>query len=162
MNNFISMEFTVNGENRTFTFSPTETLLKVLRDNGYTEVHNGCETGDCGSCVVILNGKTVNSCMVLAASAKSGNILTVRALGDIHNPHPIQQAFALSGAIQCGFCTPGQILSSYALLIDNPAPTEAQIKKALDGNICRCTGYKKIIEAVTLAGKLMSEAKNEK
>ena len=161
MNNLISMDFKVNGENRIFTFSPAETLLKVLRDNGYTEVHNGCETGDCGSCVVILNGKTVNSCMVLAASAKSGDILTVRALGDIHNPHPVQKAFARSGAIQCGFCTPGQILSSYALLLENPEPDEDAIKKALDGNICRCTGYKKIVEAVTLAGKLMSEADSE-
>jgi carbon-monoxide dehydrogenase small subunit len=161
MNNLISIEMTVNGENRTFSFAPEETLLKVLRDNGYTEVHNGCETGDCGACVVILNGKTVNSCMVLAASAKSGEILTVKALGDIYNPHPIQRAFAQSGAIQCGFCTPGQILSTYVLLLENPAPEEEQIKKALDGNICRCTGYKKIIEAVSLAGKLMREAEHE-
>lgn len=160
MSNLTSIELTVNGEKKTFTFAPDETLLKVLRDNGYTEVHNGCETGECGACVVFLNGKTVNSCMVLAASTKGCEILTVKALGDIHNPHPIQRAFAESGAVQCGFCTPGQILSTYALLLEKPSPTEAEIKKALDGNICRCTGYKKIFDAVILAGKLISEAKN--
>ncbi|HAK46628.1 MAG TPA: ferredoxin [Spirochaeta sp.] len=160
MNNLLSLDFTVNGKSETFTFKPDASLLTVLRDNGRTEVHNGCETGDCGSCVVILNGKTVNSCMVLAASAKGGDILTVKALGDIYNPHPIQRAFAESGAVQCGFCTPGQVLSTYALLLENPDPDVEQIKKALDGNICRCTGYKKIIEAVLMAGRLMREADN--
>ena len=92
--------------------------------------------------------------MVLAASARGGEILTVKALGDVHNPHPIQMAFADSGAVQCGFCTPGQILSAYALLLENPDPDETDIKKALDGNICRCTGYKKIVEAVLLAAKI--------
>ena len=157
----IPINITVNGIEKTFSFDSRASLLTVLRDNGYTEVHNGCETGDCGSCVVILNGKTVNSCMVLAASAKGGDILTVKALGDIHNPHPIQRAFAESGAIQCGFCTPGQILSTYALLLDNPNPDETEIKKALDGNICRCTGYKKILEAVELSGKYLREAADE-
>lgn len=160
MNNQLSLNFKINSKVVNFNFKPDASLLTVLRDNGYTEVHNGCETGDCGSCVVMLNGKTVNSCMVLAASAKDSEILTVRALGDIHNPHPIQRAFAESGAVQCGFCTPGQILSSYALLLVNPDPSESEIAKALDGNICRCTGYVKIIEAVKLAGKLMREANN--
>ena len=153
--------FTVNNKHVNFSFNLKDSLLTVLRREGYTEVHNGCETGDCGACVVILNGKAVNSCMVLAASAKDGEILTVKALGDIHNPHPIQRAFAESGAVQCGFCTPGQILSTYVLLLSNPEPDETEIKKALDGNICRCTGYKKIIEAVQLAGRLMKEAGNE-
>ncbi|MDC7125896.1 MAG: (2Fe-2S)-binding protein [Spirochaetales bacterium] len=162
MSELLSINFIINGEKKEFKFSGSQTLLHVLRENGYTEVHNGCETGDCGSCVIILNGKTVNSCMVLAASAKDSEIITVKALGDIHNPHPIQKAFAESGAVQCGFCTPGQILSAYTLLLDNPEPTDDEIKKALDGNICRCTGYKKIIEAVKLAGQLMREASNEK
>lgn len=161
MDDLLKNKFTINGEIKEFLFKKNDSLLTVLRENGYTEVHNGCESGDCGACVVILNGKTVNSCMVLAASAKESEILTVKALGDIHNPHPIQRAFAESGAIQCGFCTPGQILSTYALLLENPDPTEKEIKKALDGNLCRCTGYKKIIEAVQLAGKLMKEASNE-
>ena len=155
MNNVLTYDFTINGIARTLSFSPDETLLKVLRDNGYTEVHNGCETGECGSCVVILDGRTVNSCMVLAASAKGGDIMTVRALGDIHNPHPIQKAFAESGAVQCGFCTPGQILSTYVLLTANPSPSDAEITSALDGNICRCTGYKKILEAVKLSASTM-------
>ena len=161
MNNQLNTNFTINGRSETLSFDAKASLLTVLRENGYTEVHNGCETGDCGACVVILNGRTVNSCMVLAASASGGDILTVKALGDIHNPHPIQRAFAESGAVQCGFCTPGQVLSTYALLVKNPDPSEEQIKKALDGNICRCTGYKKIIEAVKLAGKLMREASDE-
>ena len=160
MSNLLSCNFTVNGKAVIFTFGPRESLLTVLRREGYTEVHNGCETGDCGACVVMLNGKTVNSCMVLAASASDGDILTVKALGDIHNPHPIQRAFAESGAVQCGFCTPGQIISTYALLLANPDPDESEIRKALDGNICRCTGYKKILEAVQLAAKLMREARN--
>lgn len=151
----------VNGELLETSIMPSDSLLKVLRANGYTEVHNGCETGDCGACVVILNGKTVNSCMVLAGSLKNDEVLTVRALGNVHTPHPIQRAFAESGAVQCGFCTPGQIMSTYALLEENPEPSEAQIKKALDGNICRCTGYKKILEAVRLAGKYMQEASND-
>ncbi|MBI9109092.1 MAG: (2Fe-2S)-binding protein [Spirochaetales bacterium] len=155
MNNELNFSFTVNGREKTFCFPPEATLLTVLRDNGYTEVHNGCETGECGSCVVILNGVTVNSCMVLAASAMDGEILTVRALGDVHNPHPIQRAFAESGAVQCGFCTPGQILSAYALLTEKPSPSDEEIKQALDGNICRCTGYKKIIEAVKLSAVRM-------
>ena len=157
MTNTQTFGFTINGEDKTLSFPADASLLRVLRDAGYTEVHNGCETGECGACVVMLNGKTVNSCMVLAASAQGGEILTVRALGDVHNPHPIQRAFAESGAVQCGFCTPGQILSAYALLLANPDPTRDQITKALDGNICRCTGYKKIIEAVELAAVKMRE-----
>ena len=153
----ITIEITVNGTKREFRFQPDASLLTVLRDNGYTEVHNGCATGDCGSCVVIMNGKTVNSCMVLAASAVKSEIMTVKALGDIHNPHPLQRAFAECGAVQCGFCTPGQILSAYVLLSENPDPDYDQIVKALDGNICRCTGYKKIIDAVQQASQLMKE-----
>ena len=94
MNNDVTYDFMINGTKKTLSFAPDATLLRVLRDAGYTEVHNGCETGECGSCVVILDGKTVNSCMVLAASAQGGEITTVRALGDVHNPHPIQRAFA--------------------------------------------------------------------
>jgi len=155
MDNQLTYSYTVNGREKTFSFAPKDSLLKVLRDNGYSEVHNGCETGECGSCVVIMDGVTVNSCMVLAASARDKEIMTVKALGDVHNPHPIQRAFAESGAVQCGFCTPGQILSAYVLLTQKPAPSDDEIKQALDGNICRCTGYKKIVEAVKLSAVKM-------
>ncbi len=161
MNSLITREYTVNNCHKSFTFDSRASLLRVLRDNGYTEVHNGCETGDCGACVIILNGKPVNSCMVIAASEAGGEIITVKALGDVHNPHPIQRAFAESGAVQCGFCTPGQIMSTYALLLKNPEPDDDEIKKALDGNLCRCTGYKKIIEAVHLAAQLMRRVSDE-
>ncbi len=161
MQDLITIELTINSIKKKISFNPDSTLLSVLRENGYTEVHNGCETGDCGACVVILNGKTVNSCMVLAATARNGNVMTVRALGDVHNPHPIQRAFADSGAVQCGFCTPGQVLSTYSLLSETPDPSETEIKDALDGNLCRCTGYKKIIEAVELAAEYIREASDE-
>ena len=147
--------FTINGRKITLSFSSKATLLSVLRENGFTEVKKGCGEGQCGSCVVLLDEKLVNSCQVLAASAIERNITTVRGLGDIHSPHPIQAAFVHTGAVQCGFCTPGMILASYNLLRSNPDPQEEEIKRALDGNLCRCTGYVKIIEAVKLAAKRM-------
>jgi len=138
-----------------FDHAPTDSLLTVLRENGYTEVHNGCETGECGACTVLLDGKPVNSCQVFAASAAGKSITTVRALGDPLELHPIQQAFAETGAVQCGFCSPAKILITYALLKNTPAPSDAEIRKAFDGTICRCTGYVKIIDAVHLAAERM-------
>ncbi len=161
MSDFIEMDFIINGRRESYRFNPGDTLLKVLRDNGHTEVHNGCESGDCGACVVIMDGRTVNSCAVFAATASEREIITVKGIGSVHKPHPIQTAFAEAGAIQCGFCTPGQIMSTYALLMNNPDPGIGEIKKALDGNLCRCTGYKKIIEAVQLSASRMREADNE-
>jgi aerobic-type carbon monoxide dehydrogenase small subunit (CoxS/CutS family) len=149
--------FRINGKDRTISFGSRSTLLEVLRAHGYTEVKEGCREGQCGSCVVFLNGKLVNSCQVLAASAAGKDILTVKGIGDVHSPHPIQRAFAETGAIQCGFCTPGMILAAYALLSKNPDPDEGTIKRALDGNLCRCTGYVKIVEAVRLAARRMRE-----
>jgi carbon-monoxide dehydrogenase small subunit len=149
--------FRINGKGRTISFGSRSTLLEVLRAHGYTEVKEGCREGQCGSCVVFLNGKLVNSCQVLAASAAGKDILTVKGIGDVHSPHPIQRAFAETGAIQCGFCTPGMILAAYALLSKNPDPDEGTIKRALDGNLCRCTGYVKIVEAVRLAARRMRE-----
>jgi len=152
-------KFTINKKEYGFQFRPESTLLEVLRENGFTEVKNGCGAGECGSCVILLNGKVVNSCQVLAGSAVEKEITTVKGIGDIHFPHVIQESFALAGAIQCGFCTPAKVLCAYSLLSDNPDPTDEEIKRAFDGTICRCTGYVKIIEAVRIAYKRMK--KNE-
>lgn len=129
------------------------TLLELLRETGHTEVKIGCKTGECGACVVLLNGELVNSCQVLAGSCIGAKITTVKGIGDLHNPHPIQQALMDAGAVQCGYCTPGIVLATYVLLKETPNPTEDEIKRALDGNLCRCTGYVKIIEGVRLAAE---------
>jgi aerobic-type carbon monoxide dehydrogenase small subunit (CoxS/CutS family) len=149
--------FEVNGKPKTWTFDSRATLLHVLRENGHTEVKNGCSEGECGACLILLDGELVNACQVLAASATGRSILTVAGLGSIHAPNVIQTAFADAGAVQCGFCTPGMILAAHALLLENPAPDDEQIRSALDGNLCRCTGYVKIVEAVQLAAKRMGE-----
>jgi len=153
--------FTVNGKNRKFTFTPDERLLFTLRANGYTEVKNGCQEGECGACLILLDDKPVNSCQVLTASAIDKNIKTVKGIGDLHFPHIIQRAFVETGAVQCGFCTPGMIIATHALLRDNPDPSEEEIKNGLDGNLCRCTGYVKIIEAVQLAAERMKTGELE-
>jgi carbon-monoxide dehydrogenase small subunit len=150
-------ELTVNGRTVEVHFSAKDTLLHVLRSAGYTEVKEGCAEGQCGACVVLLNGALVNSCQVLAASAVHANIVTVKGLGSLHDPHPIQRAFVETGAVQCGFCTPGMVLAAYALLQQNPDPGEWEIREALDGNLCRCTGYVKIVQAVQLAARRMAE-----
>jgi len=148
--------FIVNGKKEEWSFAPDAVLLDVLRNNGHTEVHRGCGEGECGACAVILEGRLVNSCQVFAASAAGQKITTVAGIGSIHSPHPIQQAFVETGAIQCGFCTPAMILAVFCLLQKTPNPTDEEIRKALDGNLCRCTGYVKIIEAVRLAARRMS------
>jgi aerobic-type carbon monoxide dehydrogenase small subunit (CoxS/CutS family) len=147
--------FVVNGQNITVSFRSKDTLLRLLRKNGYTEVKEGCGEGECGSCVVLVDGKLVNACHVFAASVMDREITTVRGLGDVHSLHPIQTAMVERGAVQCGFCTPGFVLAAYYLLKTNPDPKEEDIRRGLDGNLCRCTGYVKIIEAVKLAAKRM-------
>lgn len=149
--------FMVNGQRMEYEFDESDVLLDVLRNNGHYEVKKGCGEGECGACAILLDGILVNSCQVLAASVRGKEITTVRGLGNVHEPHPLQEAFADAGAIQCGFCTPGMILASYALLNENPHPSDDEIKQALDGNICRCTGYVKIFEAVRLAAERMGE-----
>ncbi len=146
----------INGTELRVSLRGDELLLDLLRDLGYTEVKEGCREGACGSCLVLLEGTLVNSCQVLAASALGRQITTVKGLGTFHQPHPIQDAFVEAGAVQCGFCTPGMVLATFALLKNNPSPTEEQIRHALDGNLCRCTGYVKIIEAVKLAAERMT------
>ena len=149
-------KYIINGKNVELTFDSDAKLVSVLRDNGYMEVKCGCEKGHCGACAILLDNKLTLSCQVYAASAVGREITTVQGLGTVHNPHPIQTAFAESGAIQCGFCTPGKVLAAYALLSKNPNPTEEEIKAGIDGHICRCTGYVKIIEAIKLAAERMA------
>jgi carbon-monoxide dehydrogenase small subunit len=144
---------TINGKSIELRFDPDETLLHTLRNHGYTEVKSGCEEGECGACLILLNGKAVNSCLIFTATLKNDNIPTAAGIGTLHEPHIIQQAFVDCGAVQCGFCTPGMVIAGYALLQDNPDPSETEIRKALSGNLCRCTGYVKIVEAVQEASK---------
>ncbi len=146
---------TVNGRGHHVALESHVTLLRALRDLGYTDVKNGCEKGDCGACAVLLNGQPVNSCLVLAWQADGAEILTNAGLGTMEHPHPLQEAFADHGAIQCGYCSPGMIISAKALLDREPDPTEAQIRDALSGNLCRCTGYGQIFTAVQIAAARM-------
>lgn len=149
---------TVNGRKHQVALPPNVTLLRALREYLHvTDVKNGCEKGDCGACTVILNGRAVNSCLVLAWQADGGEILTVSGLGTTSNPHPIQEAFADTGAAQCGFCTPGMVLAAKALLDENPHPTEEEIREAISGNLCRCTGYTPIVHAIQLAAERLAE-----
>jgi aerobic-type carbon monoxide dehydrogenase small subunit (CoxS/CutS family) len=152
----MSGQFIINGKEYHFEYKSDERLLFTLRNNGFTEVKNGCLEGECGACLILLDDKPVNSCQVFTASAIEKDIITVKGIGNIHEPHIIQEAFVETGAVQCGYCTPGMVLASYALLKTNPDPSESEIKSALDGNLCRCTGYVKIIEAVKLAAERLN------
>jgi aerobic-type carbon monoxide dehydrogenase small subunit (CoxS/CutS family) len=145
--------FHVNGREALLALAPGETLLAVLRRGGYTEVKCGCQEGKCGACLVLLDGKPVNSCQVLAMSVRGRPIVTAAGLGTLFAPSELQRAFVDAGAVQCGFCTPGFIVAAHALLEENRDPSEEQVRRALDGNLCRCTGYVKIVEAVRLAAR---------
>jgi carbon-monoxide dehydrogenase small subunit len=145
----VDLAFTVNREPVKLQVSPQASLLSVLRDGlELTGVKYGCGEGECGACSVILDGKLVNSCLVLALECEGADVVTIEGLASEGRLHPIQEAFVNHGAIQCGFCTPGMIMATYALLQRNPAPTESEIKRGLEGNLCRCTGYRKIVDAV--------------
>lgn len=149
---------TVNGGKYTVAVKPNETLLQVLRDKlQFTGVKEGCGTGDCGACTVIFNGRTATSCLILAIEADGADITTVEGLAMDGNLHPVQKAFVEEGAIQCGYCTPGMVLSGVQLLRENPNPTEKEIRKGIGGNICRCTGYVKIVKAIQKAAQNMQE-----
>jgi carbon-monoxide dehydrogenase small subunit len=148
------VKFTVNGTPYELSIEPQELLVDVLRNQlDFTGTKKGCGTGECGVCTVIMDGKSVNSCLVLALEAEGKEILTIEGLGERDQLHPIQEAFVNRGAVQCGFCTPGMVLSAKALLDENPRPTEEEIKLAIAGNICRCTGYRKIVEAIQEASR---------
>ncbi len=151
-----TIQLTINGEPVEAAVSTNQTLVQFLReDMGLTGTKHGCGLGDCGACTVLMDGKAVNSCLVLAIQADRTAIMTIEGLAENGNLHPLQQAFVDKGAIQCGFCTPGMILSAKALLDEKPNPSELEIRTAISGNLCRCTGYQKIVQAVDEAAKVI-------
>jgi carbon-monoxide dehydrogenase small subunit len=151
------LRFRVNGENYEVFVDPWKTLVGVLREDlGLTGTKEGCNTGSCGVCTVLIDGKAVKSCLVLASQAEGRDILTIEGLSK-DGLHPLQQAFVDHFAIQCGFCTPGMIMAAKALLDENPHLTEQEVKLGLSGNLCRCTGYVKIVEAVLAAAAVMGK-----
>ena len=152
----IEVTIIVNGETRRATVSPETTLLTLLRDHfQLTGAKLGCDVGDCGACTVIVDDRPVNACLMLAGQADGRRVLTIEGLAARDKFHPLQKAFEESGALQCGFCGPGVILSAKALLDHNPQPTRAEIRDALAGNLCRCTGYAKLVDAVDEAARAM-------
>jgi len=150
---------TINGDTYNLAVDPWRTLNEVLRnDLNLTGTKLGCGTGDCGACTVLVDGRTVSSCLTLAVEVDGKEVITIEGLAPSGDQlHPIQKAFIENGAIQCGFCTPGMELSALYLLKNNPRPTEAEIREALSGNLCRCTGYNKIVEAIAAAAEEMSK-----
>ncbi|HKA53916.1 MAG TPA: (2Fe-2S)-binding protein [Candidatus Binatia bacterium] len=152
------IDFTVNGETYSIVVDTRETLLDALRYRlGFTGPKEGCGNGNCGSCTVVLNGVTVDSCLAFAVEADGGEVTTIEGVAVNGRLHPVQQAFLENGALQCGFCTPGFILSAKALLERSPNPTEQEIRLALSGNLCRCTGYDKIVRAVLAASQALAK-----
>lgn len=151
-----SIEFTLNGEQVEVAFAPHKTLLEVLREDlALTGTKHGCELGECGTCAVLIDDKPVLSCLVLGLEAEGHNVLSIEGMADGPTLHPLQDTFADLGAAQCGYCTPGFLLTAKALLDKNLNPTRDDIREALSGNLCRCTGYIKIYEAVELAAARM-------
>jgi carbon-monoxide dehydrogenase small subunit len=149
MKDRVKIRFELNGRNVEIETEPNKRLLDMLRDDFKLKgVKEGCGEGECGACTVILDGKAVNSCIVLAPQIDGSSVITVEGLEKNGELDRLQKAFIENGAVQCGFCTPGMLLSAKALLDENPNPTEEEIKTAISGNLCRCTGYKKIVEAV--------------
>ncbi len=148
------IELRVNGEIYELVVEPRTTLLTVLRERmGLTGAKEGCGTGECGSCTILLDGKPILACLMLAVDCTDHEITTIEGLAPIDGLTALQQSFQDAGAVQCGFCTPGMVLSAHALLAENPRPQVEEIRKALEGNLCRCTGYTKIIEAVKQAAE---------
>jgi carbon-monoxide dehydrogenase small subunit len=152
----------VNSEWHEFTVPNKKTLLEVIREDLHlTGTKKMCDTGECGSCTVLMDGMAVNSCIVLAVDANGKEITTIESLSQIGKLHPIQEEFVTQGAIQCGFCTPGMILSAKALLDQNPNPSELEVKKAISGNFCRCTGYVRIVNAILSAAERLRSENDE-
>jgi len=157
------IQLKINGESYDVSVKPNETLLDVLRDKlDLTGTKKGCDTGQCGACTVVLDGKPVNSCLVLAVEAQGKDLLTIEGLASNGQLHPLQTAFVEEGAVQCGYCTPGMILSAKALLDENPTPTEEEVKQAIAGNLCRCTGYVKIVKGILAAAEKISHKQRRK
>ena len=154
----VDIDLSVNGRPTRVSVEPRTTLLDLLRkDLALTGTKEGCAEGDCGACVVLLDGEPVNACLVLAVEAEGAEITTIEGLAQGGELTPLQRAFVEAGAVQCGYCTPGMILAAKALLDRNPQPTAEEVKAALVGHLCRCTGYVKIVEAVLLGAKLTEE-----
>jgi carbon-monoxide dehydrogenase small subunit len=154
---FVTIRLTVNGEIHRLVVEPRRLLADVLRDDlGYTGTNLGCEHGACGSCTVLVDGLSVRSCLMFAVQANGHEVMTVEGLAQNGTMHPLQQAFWEKQGLQCGFCTPGFLMAAYELLQHNPNPSEVEIRDALSGNICRCTGYQHIIEAVQSAAQSMA------
>ncbi|MFP3953560.1 MAG: (2Fe-2S)-binding protein [Candidatus Bipolaricaulota bacterium] len=151
----------INDDNKEFQVKPGKILLDLLRREGYTSVKEGCKTGDCGACMVLVNGRAMTSCTLFAAQVDGKRITTLEGLND-ELADSLRQEFLDVGAIQCGFCIPGVLISSYSLLTHNPNPTEGEIKAALDGNLCRCTGYIKQIEAIKNVARDLEGGNNER
>jgi carbon-monoxide dehydrogenase small subunit len=150
------IRFTLNGKPYTLSVKPWRTLLELIREDlSLTGTKEGCGQGECGSCTVIMGAKTVNSCLVPALEADNQEIITIEGLVDGDNLHPVQDAFVQQAGMQCGFCTPGMIISAKALLDKNPSPSEEEIREGIAGNFCRCTGYTKIIESISAAAEAM-------
>jgi carbon-monoxide dehydrogenase small subunit len=162
MSSQVLIQTQINGENYTFLCEPRQSLLEVLRETiGLTGAKEGCNNGNCGACNVVLDGMLVNSCLVLGVEAQGKSINTIEGVATPERLHPIQQAFLDHAALQCGICTPGFILSSKTLLEHNPDPTEHEIRFWLAGNLCRCTGYDKIVRAVLAAAEEMKRPESE-
>lgn len=156
--NHMKVRINVNGNWMERETRPDRLLVDFLREDlGLTGTKKGCEEGDCGACTIILDGKTVLSCLVPAVKAHGAEILTVEGMAEGNKLHPIQQAFWEEGAVQCGYCTPGMLLSAKALLDENPAPGVEEVKEAISGNLCRCTGYTKIVRAIQVASEKMEK-----
>jgi aerobic carbon-monoxide dehydrogenase small subunit len=155
MTSTVNVRLSVNGVERTLDVEPRLLLVHALRDRlGLTGTHVGCDTSNCGACTVHMNGDPVKSCTVLAVQADGAEVTTIEGLGTEDNLHPMQEAFWNNHGLQCGYCTPGMIMAATALLVDNPDPTESEVRHALEGNLCRCTGYHNIVKAVLdAAGK---------
>ncbi len=146
----------VNGVKYKVKLEPWRTLVEVLRDTlGLTGTKKSCNEGECGACTVLMDGNPVASCLVLAMDAQGREILTIEGLSKGEKLHPIQEAFVKNGGIQCGFCTPGMVMSAKALLDENPKPTSTEVRKAIAGNLCRCTGYQQIVDSILAASKGM-------
>lgn len=152
MSRDITVTFTLNGARVSIETSPGRRVLDLLRgDLGLTAAKEGCGSGECGACAILVDGVAKLSCLMLAAQLEGREVVTAEGLGTVENPHPIQQAFAAQGAVQCGYCTPGMTIASAELLARNSSPDRAEVREAISGNLCRCTGYVKIVDAVMAA-----------
>jgi len=152
------LSVTVNRVRREVDAEPGETLLELLRRLGHKGVKKGCGVGDCGACTVLLNGRAVNSCLVLAGKADGAEVVTIEGLAEADRLHPLQEALLAEGGVQCGYCTPGMTLAALDLLTHHPDPSEEEIREGISGNLCRCTGYVKQVRAIQAAAQAMKEA----